>query len=157
MSLDRPLTVTGGLTFAGGPWNNYVTHSIAAMAGVLRASPGARGLCTANGGVLSKHALGVYSTSPPGRPVVVYRPQADVDLAPRRAVLPRYEGPAIVEAATVLHDADGLPERAFVACLVDGGARAWATSTDHNVLQAFVAEEHPPTAITIHEDSIARI
>ena len=22
----RPLTVTGGLTFAGGPWNNYVTH-----------------------------------------------------------------------------------------------------------------------------------
>ena len=23
---DRPLTVTGGLTFAGGPWNNYVTH-----------------------------------------------------------------------------------------------------------------------------------
>ena len=28
----RPLTVTGGLTFAGGPWNNYVTHSIATMA-----------------------------------------------------------------------------------------------------------------------------
>ena len=29
---SRPLTVTGGLTFAGGPWNNYVTHSIATMA-----------------------------------------------------------------------------------------------------------------------------
>src|SRR4051812_13366213 len=27
----RPLTVTGGLTFAGGPWNNYVTHAIATM------------------------------------------------------------------------------------------------------------------------------
>ena len=25
----RPLTVTGGLTFAGGPWSNYVMHSIA--------------------------------------------------------------------------------------------------------------------------------
>src|SRR3546814_2871651 len=25
----RPFTVTGGLTFAGGPWNNYSTHAIA--------------------------------------------------------------------------------------------------------------------------------
>ena len=31
----RPLTVTGGLTFAGGPWNNYVTHAIATMVGVV--------------------------------------------------------------------------------------------------------------------------
>ena len=38
---DRPLTVTGGLTFAGGPWNNYVTHSIATMAERLVANPGA--------------------------------------------------------------------------------------------------------------------
>ena len=38
----RPLTVTGGLTFAGGPWNNYVTHSIATMAERLVADPGAR-------------------------------------------------------------------------------------------------------------------
>ena len=29
---DRPLTVTGGLAFAGGPGNNYVSHSIATMA-----------------------------------------------------------------------------------------------------------------------------
>lgn len=33
---SRPLTVTGGLTFAGGPWNNYVTHAIATMVEVLR-------------------------------------------------------------------------------------------------------------------------
>ncbi|MGB0964338.1 MAG: acetyl-CoA acetyltransferase, partial [Mycobacterium sp.] len=40
---SRPLTVTGGLTFAGGPWNNYVTHSIATMAQQLVARPGSRG------------------------------------------------------------------------------------------------------------------
>ena len=39
-ALDRPLTVTGGLSFAGGPWNNYVTHSIATMADRLRDEPG---------------------------------------------------------------------------------------------------------------------
>ena len=36
---QRPLTVTGGLTFAGGPWNNYVTHSIATMAEKLADRP----------------------------------------------------------------------------------------------------------------------
>lgn len=57
---DRPLTVTGGLTFAGGPWNNYSTHAIAALATRLRESPGSFGLLTANGGYLTKHAFGVY-------------------------------------------------------------------------------------------------
>src|SRR5207248_2477730 len=38
----RPLTVTGGLTFAGGPWSNYATHSIATMAELLTANPGRR-------------------------------------------------------------------------------------------------------------------
>ncbi len=61
----RPLTVTGGLTFAGGPWSNYVMHSIATMAELLVANPGRRGLITANGGYLTKHSFGVYSTEPP--------------------------------------------------------------------------------------------
>ncbi|MEO6988360.1 MAG: acetyl-CoA acetyltransferase, partial [Aquihabitans sp.] len=59
---DRQLTVTGGLSFAGGPWNNYVSHSIATMADVLRADEGSVGLVTGNGGYLSKHAFGVFST-----------------------------------------------------------------------------------------------
>ena len=58
----RPLTVTGGLTFGGGPMNNYVMHSIARMAEVLRGDRNARGLVTANGGYLTKHAFGVYSS-----------------------------------------------------------------------------------------------
>ena len=40
---DRPLTVTGGLAFAGGPGNDYVTHSIAAMVEACRADPGQHG------------------------------------------------------------------------------------------------------------------
>ena len=36
LGTDRPLTVTGGLSFAGGPWNNYVGHSLATMQRVLR-------------------------------------------------------------------------------------------------------------------------
>ena len=79
LSLDRPLTITGGLSFAGGPWNNYVMHSIATMVDRLREDAGSVGLITANGGFVTKHAFGVYATSPPqgDRPV-------RVDLAPSR-------------------------------------------------------------------------
>ena len=37
--LDRPLTVTGGMRFSGGPWNNYAMHGLATMVGVLRGGP----------------------------------------------------------------------------------------------------------------------
>ena len=88
LGIDRPLTVTGGLSFAGGPWNNYVMHSIATMAGVLRDDPGAIGLVTANGGFITKHAFGVYSTEPPadGRSAT-REPQAEVDALPRRELV----------------------------------------------------------------------
>ena len=81
---DRPLTVTGGLTFAGGPWNNYVTHSIATMAERLAANPGQRGLITANGGFLTKHSFGVYGSEPPEHEFRWEDVQAAVDAEPTR-------------------------------------------------------------------------
>ena len=35
LAIDRQLTRTGGLAFAGGPWNSYVMHSIATVVGDL--------------------------------------------------------------------------------------------------------------------------
>lgn len=64
----RSLTLTGGLTFFGGPGNNYVLHSLAAMVRALRTDRGTIGLVSANGGVLSKHAVGIYAARPPHQP-----------------------------------------------------------------------------------------
>jgi acetyl-CoA C-acetyltransferase len=67
MQLDdpRPLTLTGGLPFFGGPGNNYSTHGIAEMVHWLRAQPvPSYGAVGANGGYLSKHAVGVYANIP---------------------------------------------------------------------------------------------
>jgi acetyl-CoA C-acetyltransferase len=50
LALDRQLTRTGGLSFAGGPWNNYVMHAIATVVADLRERPGAHGFVWANGG-----------------------------------------------------------------------------------------------------------
>jgi len=60
----RPLTVTGGLGFAGGPANNYPTHAIARMVEELRADPGSIGLVHAIGWYATKHSVGLYSTTP---------------------------------------------------------------------------------------------
>ena len=58
---SRPLTLTGGLPFFGGPGNNYSMHGLAEMSRQLRDKPKAKGLLTANGGMLSKHAAIVLS------------------------------------------------------------------------------------------------
>ena len=60
----RPLTVTGGLPYHGGAGSNYMSHSIAAMADVLRADPGSFGLVSGVGMHMTKHVYGVYSTEP---------------------------------------------------------------------------------------------
>jgi acetyl-CoA C-acetyltransferase len=63
---DRPLTVTGGMTFAGGPLNNYVLQSTAGMADRLRGGRGVTGVVTAVSGMLTKQAVAVWASDPPG-------------------------------------------------------------------------------------------
>ncbi len=149
IGLDRELTVTGGLTFAGGPWNDYVTHSIATMVEVLREDAGSVGFVTANGGLISKHAFGLYSTDPPAGGFHHDAPQAAVDAAPHRDVVADHEGPATVEAYTVMHSREGAPEQALVALLTPDGARTWATSDDAELMATMVGEECCGRAATV--------
>lgn len=137
---DRPLTVTGGLTFAGGPLNNYVTHSVATMVGRLRSDPGAFGLVTANGGYLTKHAMGVYSTDPPAGGFRWEDLQEEVDASPTRLGADEHDGDVEIEAYTVMHGRDG-PERALVACLLPDGRRAWGNSTDAATMVAMTEDD----------------
>ncbi|ODQ93124.1 acetyl-CoA acetyltransferase [Mycolicibacterium holsaticum] len=126
----RPLTVTGGLTFAGGPWNNYVTHSIATMAEHLAANPGERGLVTANGGYLTKHSFGVYGAEPPRHEFRWEDVQSAVDREPVRSVIVEWEGVGTVETWTTPFSRDGAPEKAFLALRTPDDARVLAVITD---------------------------
>ncbi|HEY5644966.1 MAG TPA: acetyl-CoA acetyltransferase, partial [Pseudomonadales bacterium] len=140
LDLDRPLTVTGGLTFAGGPLNNYVMHSIARMAELLREDRNARGLITANGGYLTKHAFGVYSATPPEKPFQHQDVQAEVDRFPLRRAVASHEGPATVESYTVMYGGDA-PRIAYVSALLDDGQRTLASTEDADVMAAMTREE----------------
>src|ERR1700743_85786 len=91
----RGLTITGGLPYFGGAGDNYVMHSIVTMMEKLRSSPGAFGLCTANGWYVTKHSAGIYSTAPREGKWMREDPksyQKDIDAMPHPRVVERPEG-----------------------------------------------------------------
>ncbi len=153
----RPLTVTGGLTFAGGPWNNYVMHSIATMTERLRENPGARGLVTANGGYLTKHSFGVYGANPPARNFRWEDVQEEVDREPTRTARVQWEGLGTVESWTTPYDRQGNPEKAFVAVRTPDGSRTMALVEDPGQAAYTVAEDIAGAAVRVHSDGRAEL
>ena len=132
LDINSQLTRTGGLPFAGGPWNNYVMHAIATVATELREGKGKTGLVWANGGYTTKNAFGVYSTEPPASGFKYDYPQDQIDALPRRSLASPADaaGEVTVEAYSVMHDRDGNPERSILSCLLDDGRRAWGETSD---------------------------
>ena len=142
---DRPLTLTGGLTFGGGPGNNYTSHGIAQLVAALRAEPGSVGLATGLGWYATKHSVGVYGSRPPtdeGRDGFAWRDvQPEVDLLPQCTMDSAATGPVRVETYTVTFDREGNPERGIVACRTAGHNRAWGNIFDPDTLALLCAEE----------------
>lgn len=98
-----PLTVTGGMPFAGGPLNNYVLQATVKMAQTLRAHPDSCGVVTSVSGLMTKQAYGLWSARPP------LAPYQDIDVTDAVAavckpvaVLDAFEGEVSVVASTVL-------------------------------------------------------
>jgi acetyl-CoA C-acetyltransferase len=157
---DRPLTVTGGLTFAGGPWNNYVMHSIATLAELLAAQPGRRGFISANGGYLTKHSFGVYGTEPPPAGFRCEDVQPAVDSEATRPAAVQWQGRATVESWTTPYDRDGRPQKAFLAARTPDGSRALAVIDDPAAAEATVCENGEDlagAAVEIHADGTATL
>lgn len=115
---ERPLTVTGGLPYFGGAGNNYSLHAIASMVERMRAAPGTLGLVLANGGWMTKEAVGIYSTTRPDTPVrfppkVTIGDPVEVEPAPTSGTLEGYtvyfskRGSVVAGAIASCRTADG--------------------------------------------------
>jgi acetyl-CoA C-acetyltransferase len=141
--LTQQLTCTGGLSFAGGPWNNYVMHAIATTMIELRERADETALVWANGGYATKHAFGIYATTPPNEGFRHDSPQGQIDALPRRGVATPTEskGPATIESYSVMHDRDGSPESLCASTLLADGRRAWATSSEVDLVSAMTHGE----------------
>jgi acetyl-CoA C-acetyltransferase len=143
----RPLTLTGGLTFAGGPGNNYSGHAIATLVQRLREDPAAYGLVTAVGWYLTKHAIGVYSARPPRAAFASVHPKAS--RPPARRARSDYSGPATLEASTVVYARGDEAEAAVISALTPDGDRAVIRSPDRDVIDALVSEDRSGCSVAI--------
>jgi acetyl-CoA C-acetyltransferase len=155
LGLDRSgtPTLTGGMAFAGGPFNNYVLQATAAMVGALRAEPDWLGVVTTVSGLLTKPGLAVWSASPDGKPPMVgdlgdeaARVTGSVEVV---ETLVEYNGPATVVTYTVTPrgptgegDLDGANWlRTVVVGDTEDGRRCVAISEDPEVAAQAVTGE----------------
>jgi acetyl-CoA C-acetyltransferase len=137
----RPLTVTGGMTFGGGPLNNFVLQALARTAVLLRAAPGSTGLVTAVSGILTKQGVSLWASRPPEAPFGFFdvtRETADEQAA--LALVEAGDGPARAAGYTVLFEGERAARTAFVCDLPDG-RRTLAASDDPALAELGTREE----------------
>jgi acetyl-CoA C-acetyltransferase len=134
----RELTLTGGLTFAGGPGNNYASHGIATAVTMLREEPEAFAMTTALGWYATKHACGIYAGRPGERAFREIDAHSLVRRPAPRTALATYTGPATIEAYTVPYNRDGAPEAGIVSALTPRGDRALMRSTDADLIASLL-------------------
>jgi acetyl-CoA C-acetyltransferase len=138
----RGLTLTGGLPYFGGPGNSYSLHGIAETVVQMRDNPGQFGFVGANGGIMSKYSVGIYSTTP-----VDWRTDRSAELNEQIAALPTVEvtktpdGAATIETYSVRYD---WPIRTgiIVGRLESDESRFMAT-TDDDDLVALMSDGDP--------------
>jgi acetyl-CoA C-acetyltransferase len=134
--MARATTVTGGLPFFGGPGNSYSLHAIATMAERLRAEPDAYGLVLANGGFLSKAAVGVYSATSPMEWSPVSSAAAQRELHATDLPEPvSGDGEGVVESYTVTMTKGQASAAALVVRTSAGRMLARVKSEDFGTLQ----------------------
>ncbi|QKT06529.1 acetyl-CoA acetyltransferase [Gordonia sp. X0973] len=137
----RGLTLTGGLPYFGGAGNNYSMHAIAEAVDRVRTRPGSRALVAANGGIISKYAVGIYSTTPRAwQPGV--DPQPALDAVPCVETVDEYDGESVVETFTIVPF--GGAEMGVLVCRNASGTRFFAQADpDDEKLAEILATGEP--------------
>ncbi|MFH1241054.1 MAG: acetyl-CoA acetyltransferase [Pseudomonadota bacterium] len=152
----RPLTVTGGMPYFGGPGNNYSLHAICKMVELLRRNPAKIGLVQALSWFLSKHSVGIYSGEPgrnPWKPIPAeschHQKLSPIQGAP---VVEEAAGTAHVETYMLFHDRQGEAIGGVVVGKLDEGARFLAKlPEDKDILNAMMNQEFIGEKGTVHQ------
>jgi acetyl-CoA C-acetyltransferase len=113
----RPLTLTGGLSFFGGPGNNYNLHAIATLAEMIAQGKQTTGLVTALGWFMHKHAAGIYSSLPPTKSLdTIDREDQNHHLAGMEPVEidGQATGSGTIETYTIVYNRDHSPAYAVL-------------------------------------------
>lgn len=127
----RPVTLTGGLAFAGGPGNAYVLHSLASALTRLRSQPRDKLMVTGIGMANTKHAATVLSHAehiPAGASgaMTCRDPIEPVS----RPVTEQGDGSARLVTYTIEYGRQGEPAEVIYLLDLDGGTRTIAVAAD---------------------------
>ena len=153
----RGLTLTGGLPYFGGPGNSYSLHAIAETVHAMRSAPGSFGLVAANGGIMSKYSVGVYSTEAADWAADDSAElRAQVAGRPLTAIAHRADGAGTIETYTVRYD---WPVRTgiIVGRRDADGSRFLALSEDPDLVGLLSDGEPLGAAITVRHNGTANI
>ena len=141
----RPLTVTGGMPYFGGPGNNYALHAICKMVELLRQDPATVGMVQALSWFISKHSVGIYSGTPGKDPWCALSPegyQRKLDQIKGPRIVVDASGAATVETYTLFHDNKGRPVNGVIIGRLEDGRRFLANpERDKHILDAMMKQE----------------
>ena len=149
---ERPITVTGGLPYHGGPSSNYLSHSTSHMVDRLRTGQSATALTTGVGMHLTKHVAAVWSRTP--GPIRQWTDDGDqrwMALAGStdRRIAESAAGPAVLSAATVIYGPGGEPHHALAICDLPDGSRCYAQTDRQEVMDAVLDDAWARRRITV--------
>ena len=128
LSADVEPSVTGGLSFFGGPLNVYMAHAACAMTRSIREGVGL-GLLYGQGEFVTKHHALILGREPQGDGVLQdagAQEEADRRRGPIPPTETAPEGEATIETFTIPHDPSGRPIQGVVIARLPGGQRTLA-------------------------------
>ncbi|MFT4825577.1 MAG: acetyl-CoA C-acetyltransferase [Halioglobus sp.] len=147
---EGDFSVTGAMTFGGGPLNNFVLQATVKMAQLLRRQPAEVGLVTSVSGMLTKQACALWSATPnPGGwefADVTERVRSEIALC---EIVPDYAGPGTVAGYTVLYQGE-TPWRAVAVFDLPGDKRFVAYSENVDIVSRMLARECCGDRFSIH-------
>jgi acetyl-CoA C-acetyltransferase len=149
----RPLSVGGGMTFGGGPLNNATFQALGRMVPMLRDAPGSTGLLTFISGIITKHGISVWSTTPPEHDGFAYADITDAVEAetPSLEVVGDHRGVATIDAYTVAHE-QGEPRYTTIVATTADNTRVVARNDDPGLAADMGAEEWCGRDVTVDGD-----
>jgi acetyl-CoA C-acetyltransferase len=149
-------TVTGGMAFAGGPFNNFVYQATAAVVERIRVSPGSLGMVTTVSGLLTKPGIGIWCTEPDDEPPLIADLAGEAEVSTTTVDvyerLEDYTGPASVASYTVTFNGEE-PNRTVAVAETPSGVRCVAFSDDPDLARHAISNELVGTAIEVRSGS----
>ncbi len=137
----RPLSVGGGMTFGGGPLNNATFQALGRMVPMLRDAPGSIGLLTFISGLITKHGISAWSTTPPEGGFAFADTSDEVAAGtPALDVIGDHRGGATIDAYTVAHET-GEPRYTTIVATTADRARVVARNDDAGLAAEMASEE----------------